>query len=591
MQFWKSHFSYLIKLWSFFSKKQKRKTYLLLTLIQISSILEMFSIGLVIPFLSAITNPDLILTNKFFLFLSIDNLISSQDIPMIAGLTFICIMTISNIFRVAVYKYSVYFSQMVGNSFSELAYSKIITQQYIFYSENNSGRLINILNNKVSIIPNIVFTIVSIFSSVISIASIALVLSYINWKIFISIIFIFLFIYFPILLFYQNRIKINGKIVSNYGDSLQKLLQESFSGVREIILSNNSEIYISEYKKIDYKLRNSHANNQYYAGFPRYLVEGILIIFLVLSALMLNDSDGNFLLAIPVLGAFILAAQRALPVVQQIYAGYFLLIGWLSMMEDVIKVLVLPPSKISQHKKTKSCDSIEFRSLILEDLSFGHRQERNILNKINIKINAGDRIGIIGETGSGKSTLIDIMAGLLAPNFGRLLVNDAQISEENASEWYSNIAYVPQDIFMLDASISENIAFGVPFNLIDSDLIIEVANKSKIIEFVTRLPEGFNTLVGERGVRLSGGQRQRIAIARALYKNAAFLMLDEATSALDAETEAEIMSTLNDLGVSVTVVMVAHRLSTLSHCTKIMRLINGNLEQVGSYSDLIQITS
>ena len=183
------------------------------------------------------------------------------------------------------------------------------------------------------------------------------------------------------------------------------------------------------------------------------------------------------------------------------------------------------------------------------------------------------------------------MAGLLAPNFGRLLVNDAQISEENASEWYSNIAYVPQDIFMLDASISENIAFGVPFNLIDSDLIIEVANKSKIIEFVTRLPEGFNTLVGERGVRLSGGQRQRIAIARALYKNAAFLMLDEATSALDAETEAEIMSTLNDLGVSVTVVMVAHRLSTLSHCTKIMRLINGNLEQVGSYSDLIQITS
>lgn len=551
----------------------------------------MFSIGLVIPFLSAITNPELILTNKYFLLLGVGNLIRSQDIPWIAGLTFICFMTISNIFRAAVYKYSVYFSQLVGNSFSELAYSKIITQQYSFYSDNNSGRLINILNNKVSIIPNIVFTIVSIISSVISIASIALVLSYINWKIFISIILIFLFIYVPIIIFYQNRIKINGKIVSNYGDSLQKLLQESISGVREIILSNNSAIYISEYKKIDYKLRNSHANNQYYAGFPRYLVEGILIIFLVLSALMLNDSDGNFLIAIPVLGAFVLAAQRVLPVVQQVYAGYFLLIGWLSMMEDVVKVLLLSPSKISQHKQITPSYSIKFRSLILEDLTFGHRPEHNIFNKINLKINAGDRIGIVGETGAGKSTLIDVMAGLLTPNSGRLLVNDVHIAEENSSEWYSKIAYVPQDIFMLDASISENIAFGVPLSLIDLDLIIEVSKKSRIIEFVTKLPEGFNTLVGERGVRLSGGQRQRIAIARALYKKAAFLILDEATSALDGETESEIMSTLNDLGVSVTVVMVAHRLSTLSHCTKIIRLINGNLEHVGSYSDLIEITS
>lgn len=550
----------------------------------------MFSIGLVIPFLIAITNPDLILTNKFFLFLGVEKIISPEDIPWIAGLIFICIMTISNIFRVAVYKYSVYFSQMVGNSFSELAYSKIITQKYSFYSENNSGRLINILNNKVSIIPNIVFTIASIFSSVISIVSIALMLSYINWKIFLSIIFIFIFIYVPIVLFYQNRIKINGKIVSNYGDSLQKILQESISGVREIILSNNSTIYISEYKKIDYKLRNSHANNQYYAGFPKYLVEGILIIFLVCSALILNHSDDNFLVAIPVLGAFVLAAQRTLPVVQQIYAGYFLLIGWLSMMEDVVKMLRLPYSHLRQHNKIKHCAALDFRSLTLKDLSFGHRPERNILHKINIKINAGDRIGIIGETGAGKSTLIDVMAGLHAPSSGQLLVNDIQISDENASEWYSKIAYVPQDVFMLDASISENIAFGVPLHLIDSDLIIEVANKSRIIEFVSKLPEGFHTVVGERGVRLSGGQRQRIAIARALYKKAAFLILDEATSALDGETESEIMSTLNDLGVSVTVVMVAHRLSTLSYCTKIMRLINGNLEQLGAYSDLIKST-
>jgi ATP-binding cassette subfamily B protein len=289
--------------------------------------------------------------------------------------------------------------------------------------------------------------------------------------------------------------------------------------------------------------------------------------------------------AIPILGALALAAQRLLPLVQQGYAGYASMIGGQGSLRDLLDLL-------DQQLPTRSAAAsppVVFRARIeLRALRFAYSPDGpEIIRGVEIDIPRGARVGFVGTTGSGKSTLLDIIMGFLDPTAGVVMVDGVVMDADLVRSWQSRIAHVPQSIFLTDSTIAENIAFGVPSDAIDMDRVRRAAARAQIAETIEAWPEGYATLVGERGVRLSGGQRQRIGIARALYKQADVLVLDEATSALDAETEEAVMMAIDSLHDELTVLIVAHRLTTLRGCSRIVELVDGRIARTGTYAEIV----
>jgi len=309
------------------------------------------------------------------------------------------------------------------------------------------------------------------------------------------------------------------------------------------------------------------------------------MVFIAVFAYVLTQQDGGPMETVPILGALALGAQRLLPVLQQAYASYSNIRGSKSSLVDVLSLLNQP---LSHHSSDLLLDSKEFKKDIkLKNLGFRYTKDTPwILKGVNLKITKGERIGFIGLTGSGKSTLLDIIMGLLPPTEGQLSIDDLLIEDENIGVLRANIAHVPQDIYLSDGTVEENIAFGVSKELVNHQQVEKAAKQAKISELIESWTDGYQTLVGERGLKISGGQRQRIGIARAIYKNASILIFDEATSALDSETELKIIETIENLDRKLTVLIIAHRYSTLRSCNRIIKLDNVGKISIGSYQEM-----
>jgi ABC-type multidrug transport system fused ATPase/permease subunit len=306
-------------------------------------------------------------------------------------------------------------------------------------------------------------------------------------------------------------------------------------------------------------------------------------------AYSLSQSAGGISASLPVLGALALGAQKIMPQMQQIYFGVVSVGGSQQALFDVLALLE-QPILIEEASPVPSIPTNLKHSIKLCNLSFRYRQETpEILKDLNLEIVRGSRVGFIGKTGSGKSTVIDLIMGLLEPTSGCIKIDGLSLNKKNRGEWQSRIAHVPQTIYLADSTIAENIAFGVDTHLIDHERVQDAARKAQLSEFIGTLAARYQTAVGERGVRLSGGQRQRIGLARALYKNADLLILDEATSALDDATENAVMQSINSLGNEITVLMIAHRTSTLSNCDRIFELEDGRLKKEYGYEELKQL--
>jgi ATP-binding cassette subfamily B protein len=304
----------------------------------------------------------------------------------------------------------------------------------------------------------------------------------------------------------------------------------------------------------------------------------------------MSQKEGGIATAIPVLGALALGAQRLLPALQQAYASFSAIIGVEASLKDVLALLDQPlPEYLNQLFPAPILFEKEIK---LTNLSFSYTKDSPlVLENINLSILKGERIGFIGVTGSGKSTLIDIIMGLLSPTNGKLTIDQKILSRENQRSWQVRIAHVPQNIYLSDSTIEENIAFGIPVNEINHQRVKEAAKQAQIADMIDSSENGYQTLVGERGVRLSGGQRQRISIARALYKKADVLIFDEATSSLDTETEEVVMSAIDKLGENLTILIIAHRLTTLKGCDRIVKLDKDNKIHIGIYKDLVNISN
>lgn len=351
-----------------------------------------------------------------------------------------------------------------------------------------------------------------------------------------------------------------------------RTLQESYAGIRDLILDSSQETSLEQFRAIDRGLSLARAQTAFLAAIPRAVIEPIGIIVIAVVALILSSREAGLVGALPVLGALALAAQRLLPLLQQLYVAWSSIAANRSLLIDITKRLQLPiPATKAAGPALPFSSSITFQRV-----SYSYPSgDRAAVADLSFTIPRGSRVALVGRTGSGKSTTADLLMGLLEPSAGEILIDDVTLDETKRAKWRANVAHVPQRLFLADATIAQNIAAAAD---VEMDRLRRAAADAQLDEFIDSLPNGYMTRVGESGARLSGGQRQRLAIARAIYKQAPVLVLDEATNALDDETEAAVLSVLNRLQKQGrTIIIIAHRVRPTERCDLTIRLERGRI--------------
>lgn len=557
---------------------RKKQVMYLFILISLTAVMEVFSIGAVIPFLGVLVDPSNFYQSYFAKeLISILGIQKPENIVFPITIFFLVAILCSGYFRLQLIWTSSRISYGIGSDLSYSVYRKTLYQDYLVHLGRNSSEIVTSVSNKISEVVGVVVMLLSMIGSVVMLVTILSALIYLNPLVAALSILGFSTIYGLILFLTKSSLLRNGVQIVDSSTEVIKSLQEGLWGIRDVLIDGNQEAYSSVYQVADKKLRNAQASNAFISQSPRYLMESLGMLLIVLVAYLVSLKDGGIIQVIPILGALALAAQKLLPVLQQIYASISGIRGAQRSIEDVIELLNQPlPASIHDVNINKlSFD----HQIYMKDVNFTYAKNMpNVLNNINLKITKGETIGIVGPTGSGKSTILDILMGLLYPTFGELLVDGMNVSRVNMVSWQKNIAHVPQEIFMTDGTIEENIAFGIAPENIDSNLTLWAAGVADLNEFITSLPNGIKTRVGERGSWLSGGQRQRIGIARALYKKTQLLIFDEATSALDEVTEARVIENINRLPNRPTILMVAHRHSSLKNCNRLVEIRSGSIQ-------------
>ena len=554
-------------------------------LMLLSSFGETITLLSVIPLLKSLTQPEILYEDNNFKFLS--NFFSFKDpsdvfLPIV--FIFIISITLSSYLKLITIKANSFFGASVGSDLSLMVFKKSLCQSYTFHLERNSADTISTVTSLVDRAQKYVTSFLNFLTFALIAVSLVISLLILNTSIAITSFIVFGVSYLLIIQFVNKRIYKNGKVVAESIQKLLKILQEGYGGIRDVILNRSENFYLEEFSILNRPMRLKEAQNNVLIGFPKILIEAIGLIFIALTGLILYLTNNSNSFIVTSLGIFALASQRILPAIQSSYASWA---GMRSEEASAREVLNLINTPIGEQFKIKPSNKILFKNQIsFEKVNFKYaKSSKIILKNIDFVIKKGERIGIVGPTGSGKSTLADLMIGLLKPTSGKILIDGVDIFDQNQpqniSKWQMNIANVPQTIFLSDISIAENIAFGIKKEEIDLGKVRNVARKSKIHEFIDSMPEKYNSRVGDRGLKLSGGQKQRIIIARALYKNADVLVFDEATSALDINTEKLISDTILSLNRSITLVIIAHRLSTVEQCDKVIRIEHGEIKAVG----------
>ncbi len=581
----------LYTLWNSFSRKRRQHIVALLAMMVAASFAEILSIGALLPFLGVITAPEKIFANPFVRFIS-DSFGIYQPDQLLLPVTLIfgAAVLFAGIIRLALSWATTRITFSAGAELSIEIYRRTLYQPYATHVARNSSEIIAGITSKTNdLIYNIMMPALNLINACFMLLAILMVLITVNAIVAISAIAGFGLIYFVVITLTRHRLAINSNVISRDSVLVFKCLQEGLGGIRDVLIDGTQETYCEIYSQADFTLRRAQGNNLFIALCPRYVVETIGMLLIAGLAFSLSRGESGINSAIPVLGALALGAQRLLPVLQQAYAGWTSIRGNKGILLDVLNLLHQPLPEFTKF----SSDSINFsKQITIRNISFRYGSDLPlVLHDINLTIPKGSRIGFIGTTGSGKSTLIDIVMALLDPSNGDLLVDDKKICLKNKQKWQEKIAHVPQTIFLADTTIEENIAFGVPRSNINHDLVRESARKAQLSETIENWPKAYLTRVGERGIQLSGGQRQRIGIARALYKKAEVIVFDEATSALDGETELAVMKAIESLDRTLTLLIVAHRISTLSSCDRIVELHEGRVHRMCSYQDILKNTS
>jgi len=577
----------LKKVWSHISKYRKKQFYLTLVLMLSGSLFDMISIGLVIPFLGVIVSPESIYQMQYIQpFIQFFGIVEASQIVFPLTVLFSISIVLAGSIRLLLLYVTIRLSYSTGADLCVEIYKRTLYQEYSVHVERSSSEAINSIIIKTNtLVRSLLSPMLNLISSAIQIIGVVSLLLFINTTVTLIAIFGFGILYAIVIASTRALLKENSFQIATQSTLMIKSLQEGLGGIRDILINNTQEFYCQLYKNADQKMRKSSGNNAIINGSPRFIVEAIGMLLIVVLAYHLIQQKGMESV-IPILGVFAIAAQKILPALQQCYSTISLIKGVTVSVEDVLELLEQP---LSSYEHELPISSIEFnKSIKLKGVNFRHKDDLPyVLKNINLEIYKGSCIGVIGVTGSGKSTLLDIIMGLISPTSGEIIVDDIHINNKNKRLWQMNIAHVPQNIFLSDCTIEENIAFGIPKDEINNKRIKKVAEQAQIAEMISKWSDGYQTIVGEQGMKLSGGQRQRIGIARALYRKKCVLILDEATSALDQETELSVFRSIDKLKDDLTIFIIAHRLTTLKSCDKIIKIEENTITNVLDYEDIM----
>ena len=580
-------FTLLTRLWHHISKRRRTQFALLLILMILASFAEIISIGAILPFLAVLTDPDRIFNYPSVQpFIHAAGLTSPTQLLLPLTILFGIAALISGAIRLLLLWASTRLSFATGADLSIIVYRRTLYQPYSVHVARNSSEIINGISGKTAAVISTVVAILNLISSVTILLAILFTLLSVDPLIALSAFGGFSLIYTVIIKITKSRVLLNSQLIARESTQVIKSLQEGLGGIRDVLIDGTQATYCNIYRNADLPLRNAQGNNSFIGMSPRYALEALGMLLISALAFTLANKPHGIAKAIPVLGALALGAQRLLPVLQQAYFSWSTIQGGQASLQDALELLDQPMPDYADQPPAKP---IPFQHQIdLKDLSFLYTPHTPlVINNLNLTIPKGSRFGFIGVTGSGKSTLLDIVMGLLQPTEGSLQIDEESITTSNNRAWQAHIAHVPQAIYLADSTIEENIAFGIPKGKIDFNRVKIAAEQAQIADIIETWPKKYKTYVGERGIRLSGGQRQRIGIARALYKQADVIIFDEATSALDNETEQAVMQSIETLGNDTTVLIIAHRLTTLSNCTQIVELAEGTIKQIGTYDEII----
>jgi len=550
----------------------------------VASLSEVVSIGTVLPFIGILTAPEQVFQHPLMQpVINYFELTSAKQLMLPLTIAFILSALFAGAIRIILLYTTTRLSFAAGADISISIYNRTLFQEYSVHVARNSSEVIDgIITKTNQVIKGVLYPTLIMLSSMILLIGIIFALFVIDIFAALMASIVFGVLYWVVIFFSRKRLKENSKCIAVQSTQIIKALQEGLGGIRDVLVDGSQQFYCQIYRSADLPLRKASGNNIFIGGFPRFAMEAIGMTLIASLAYLLTQNNHGLTTVIPVLGAMALGAQRLIPTLQQAYSAYSSLKGTKSSLEDVLNLL-------DQELPIYENQPISFEKEIeLKNLSFRYKKESPwVLKHLDLKITKGSRIGFMGVTGSGKSTLIDIIMGLLEPTEGEFTIDNCSISKQNKSSWYAHIAHVPQNIYLSDSSIEENIAFGIPKEQINHQRLEKAAQQAQIAESIEELQDGYQTFVGERGIRLSGGQRQRIGIARALYKQADVLIFDEATSALDNETEQAVMETIEGLGNALTILIIAHRLTTLKNCDQIVKIENNNAIHTGNYKEII----
>lgn len=565
------------------SLKRRWQLSVVLALMLCGAVAEIFTLGAVVPFLGFLINPEAISgLSKIYMPINAIAWYLGTTLPYAASLVFALLAVCAAVLRLVLLRVSFRFVYAVGADFGETIYALTLKQPYLYHVERNSSQTIAAVEKVTVLVVGVMVPLMNMLIAALMVTALLAAMLWINPLVALGAGGLFGALYASISVWAKRRLNYNSQISALNATKKMQALQEGLGAIRDVIIDGNQAVYVAKFAQADRAQRTAQASNQVLSVAPKYVVESVGLVMMVLLALYLTQQPGGAASALPLLGALALGAQRMLPHMQNMYSGVSAFRGNRAAAEEVLDLLDLPDTDNATQLLVDTDDSLSRSTqhplIELCDVCFSYSPSSDrVLKGIQLRVRRGERIGFTGVTGCGKSTLIDLILGLLPPTTGQIRIEGEALATTNLRQWQNRIAHVPQSIFLTDASIAENVALGVPTQNIDESRLRRVMAAAHMTEFVDRLPQGLATRVGERGVQLSGGQRQRIGLARALYKQADVLILDEATSALDGATEGHVMDAIYQLNPNVVVLMIAHRLSTLEKCDVIYEIFSGRL--------------